>query len=205
MGKSGLAVPLAALLCGVFSAAAAAQLALTSAGTTANEPLAGNPLSAIPLSDLAQTGARPLFSPSRRPAAAPVLAAFTSSPATPPPRSKPEPDHPLLTLLGTIVSESVEAGVFVDEASHEVIRLKVGDAHGGWTLSSVVGRAAFFQKEGHRAATLALPAPGAEAIAASGRAAAATGGNDRMRVAPPVSNIVPANTEGGARRPPKEG
>ena len=87
MGKYGLAVPLAALLCGVPSAAAAAQAAnavgqqeptppLTSAGTTQDKPRAGNPLWAIALTDLTETHARPLFSASRRPPAPPVLASL---------------------------------------------------------------------------------------------------------------------------------
>jgi len=213
MRKSGLPVPAALLLSGIFAASAGAQdsdrnaLTISSAPivTGKAEPLAGNPLWAIPVSALQETNARPLFSPSRRPPAAPVLASRTSSPAKPPPPRKAEPDHPLLTLLGTIVGHSVEIGVFADEASHDVIRLKAGDTHDGWTLSSVVDRAAFFQKEGYRAATLALPAPGAEATAPSGHAADATGGNARIRFAPPVTNFVPVNTEGGSRRPPKEG
>jgi hypothetical protein len=213
MRISGLPVPAAALLSGILAASAAAQdsdrNALTVSPATfviaKAEPRGGNPLWAIPVSTLSETQARPLFSPSRRPPAAPVLASLASSPAKPTPPRKPEPDHPLLTLLGTIVGDSVEIGVFTDEVSHDVVRLKAGETHDGWTLSSVVGRAAFFQKDGYRAATLALPAPGAEATVLSGHAADATGGNGRIRFAPPVSNFVPANTEGGSRRPPKEG
>jgi general secretion pathway protein N len=211
MRKSGLPVPVAALMSGVLIAGAAAQeiggeptkLAPRAVATQASVR-DGNPLWAIPIGDLSETQARPLFSPSRRPPSPPVVAA-PARPANSGAPSKREPDHPLLTLLGTIVSHSVEIGVFVDEASHDVIRLKAGDAHEGWTLSSVVRRAAFFQKEGYRAATLALPAPGAEATASSGHAAVTTGGNARIRFAPPVSNFVPVNTEGGSRRPPREG
>lgn len=204
MRKSGLPVPVTVLLSAVFTAAAqdSERSALTASpapfATAKAEPRAGNPLWAIPVSALPQTSARPLFSPSRRPPAAPTLASLASAPAKPPPPRKPEPDHPLLTLLGTIVGDSVEIGVFTDEASRDVIRLKAGDVHGGWTLRAVVDRAAFFEKEGYRAATLALPAPSAEG-------SAATGGNARIRFAPPVSNFTPVNKEGGSRRPPKEG
>ena len=113
----------------------------------------------------------------------------------------------MLTLLGTIVGASTEIGVFTDEASHDVVRLKAGEAHDGWTLSAISGRAAIFQKPGYPAARLALPMPGAEPNAPSGDAANAgkSGGNARIRFAPPVSNFVPANTEGGSRKPPKEG
>jgi hypothetical protein len=237
MRGSELPVPLAALLCGVLSAAAAAQgiapgsflasgeasrspaiaantggqeqpgLPLKSAGTRQGAPLAGNPLWRIPISELSETSARPLFSSSRRPPAAPALAALQSQPVKLGPPPKAEPDHPLLTLLGTIIGESVQIGVFADEASHDVIRLKAGDVHDGWTLRAVVGRAATFEKEGSLAATLVLPPPDAEATALSGHATSRgpTGGNGRMSVAPPVSNFVPANSEGGSRRPPKEG
>lgn len=229
MGKSGLPVPIVALVCGVFAAAGAQAIAaesflsasdgsasariapeqenanvlVKSADVGKEAPLAGNPLWAIPLADLPQTNARPLFSPSRRPPAPPVYA-LASAPAEPTPPRKAEPDHPLLTLLGTIVSRAVTIGVFADEASHDVIRLKAGEVHDGWRLSAVVGRAAFFEKEGYHAATLALPAPSAEAAATS-QAAAAIGGNARIRFAPPVTTLVPANTQGGSRRPPKEG
>jgi general secretion pathway protein N len=206
MRKSGLPVPVAVLLSGIFAASAIAEnsdrnaLAVSSAPfvIAKAEPRGGNPLWAIPISALRETNARPLFSPSRRPPAAPALASLASSPAKPPPPRKPDPDHPLLTLLGTIVGDSVEIGVFTDESSHDVIRLKAGEAHDGWTLSSVIDRAAIFQKDGHSAATLALPAPSAEGTAA-------TGGNARIRFAPPVTNFVPVNTKGGSRRPPKEG
>jgi general secretion pathway protein N len=166
---------------------------------------------AIAVSELSETNARPLFSPSRRPPAPPVLAALTSSPAKPAPPRKPEPHHPLLTLLGTIVGDSVEIGVFTDEATHDVILLKAGEAHDGWTLSSVVGRATFFQKDGFPAATLALPAPGAQGTAPNGGAASpitqpvAIQSSSQMTGVPPADNFVPANTEGGSRRPPKEG
>jgi general secretion pathway protein N len=117
-------------------------------------------------------------------------------------------------LLGTIVGESVEIGVFVDETSHDMIRLKAGEVHDGWTLSSVVGRTAIFQKDGYRAATLVLPAPEAErnandhtappvvlpvAIQGTG---AVTGVAPANPFDPPVN---PGATEGGSRRPPKEG
>jgi hypothetical protein len=212
MRKSGLPVPVAALLSGVLIAGAAAQetarnqitLSPTAVVAAKETPPPGNPLWAIPVSELPETQARPLFSPSRRPPSPPVVAAPPTPPVKSGSASPREPDHPLLTLLGTIVSHSVEVGVFVDEISHDVVRLKAGDVHGGWTLSSVVGRAAFFQKAGFAAATLMLPAPDAE-------------GKAHGHTAPPVIQPVatqgptfepganPAATKGGSGRPPKEG
>jgi general secretion pathway protein N len=203
MRRGGSPVPVAALLSAVFAATAAAQGTARDAflSSPATGAPAGNPLWAIPLGDLAETRARPLFSLSRRPPAAPVLAALPAPPPDRTPPSKPEPDHPLLTLLGTIVGEAMEIGVFADEASHDVIRLKVGEVHEGWTLSSVVGRAAFFQKQGYRAATLALPAPGAEVTQP------ATRGNGQTAGVPPpfVPPVIPASVKGGSTRPPREG
>jgi general secretion pathway protein N len=217
MRKSGLPVPVAALLSGVIAAGAVAQetvrdpIKLPPGPVVAAKeaPRAGNPLWAIPLGELSETQARPLFSLSRRPAAVPVAVALPVPPPHAGPPSKREPDHPSLTLLGTIVGESVEIGVFVDEASHDVIRLKTGEAHDGWTLHAVAGRAATFEKEGSRAATLVLPAPRAEAAAASGGGANPVANPVAITVAPPViqlePQVIPSTTRGGAKRPPKEG
>jgi hypothetical protein len=215
MRKSGLPAPVAALLSGFVMAAAAQEPARDSVflplqpalnsldrvpttrpsgslvGAT-SVSLAGNPLWATALGELSETQARPLFSPSRRPPAPPVLAAVASTPVKLGPPAKSGPDHPLLTLLGTIVGGSVEIGIFTDEVSHDLVRLKAGEAHNGWTLSAVSGRGAIFQKQGYPAATLALPAPGAYANA------------------PSVANtfvfpITPAAPKGEAKRPPREG
>jgi hypothetical protein len=218
MRKSGLPVWAVALLSGFVTAAAAQAPARDSvfflplqAALSANtlDPvpttspsgsvtgatsmaLAGNPLRAIALGELSETQARPLFSPSRRPPAPPVLAAVAASSVKLGPSAKSGPDHPLLTLLGTIVGDSVEIGVFTDEVSHDVLRLKAGEGHDGWTLSAISGRAAIFQKQGYPAATLVLPAPGADANAPS----------VANTFAPPV---IPAGTKGGSKRPPREG
>ena len=108
----------------------------------------------------------------------------------------------------------MEIGVFVDEASRDVIRLKAGDVHDGWTLSSIVGRAAFFQKDGYRAATLALPAPRAELTANGGTTSPAAQpvaiqGNSQITGVPPADTVepqvIPETTKGGRRRAPREG
>jgi len=217
MRKSRLPVPAASLLSGILAVGAAAQEPARDSAFLPPQPalstnsldpvretspsesvagatsvsLAGNPLWAIALGELSETQARPLFSPSRRPPP-PVLAAVAASPVKLAPPAKSGPHHPLLTLLGTIVGHSVEIGIFTDEGSHDLFRLKAGEAHDGWTLSAVSGRAAIFQKQGYPAATLVLPAPGADANA------------------PNVANtfalpVIPATTKGGSKRPPREG
>jgi|HubBroStandDraft_6_1064221.scaffolds.fasta_scaffold206881_2 hypothetical protein len=176
---------------------------------------AGNPLWAVPLGALSQTVERPLFSPSRRPPP-PVLAAAPVPPAKPLPPPVAEPEHPLLTLLGTVVGGAEGIGIFLDETSHDVIRLKTGEVHGGWMLRSVHGRAADFERGDRRQATLAFPAPGVEPTTpspgpdASVAARAAPGSNDRIAMPPPASarppeaSVLPAATKGKFKRTPRE-
>jgi general secretion pathway protein N len=161
-------------------------------------PATGNPLWAVPLRSLSATRERPIFSPSRRAPTPPVIAAPFVAPVTPPPKP-PEPDQPLLTLIGTIVGETDSVGVFIDQVTHNVIRLKTGEEHAGWLLRSIQGREATFQKD-LRDATLALPAPGAteQAVEPSigvpvGASAAGTwmDGDGQMISPPPRRSVAP--------------
>jgi general secretion pathway protein N len=127
--------------------------------TAREQAPSGNPLWGIPLRLLTATRERPLFSPSRRPPSPPVLAAL-QLPPRPAPAKPAEPDHPLLTIIGTIVGETEGIGVFVDQATNDVIRLRTGQDHDGWVLRSVHGRETTFEKD-RRTATLAIPPPGA--------------------------------------------
>jgi general secretion pathway protein N len=103
---------------------------------TAEGTIRGNPLWAIPLSQLSATRERPLFVPSRR-APAPVVA-NTLRPPPPPPVEKPPEAEPLqLSLVGTVAGESGALGVFLDKAGGAPLRLKIGETHKGWTLRSV--------------------------------------------------------------------
>jgi hypothetical protein len=115
---------------------------------------AGNPLWALPLRALKATRERPLFSPSRRPPAPAVAAPL---PPPPPPAPPPaEPDRPALALIGTIVTESGGIGIFLDEGTRDVVRLRPGQDRAGWVLRTVRPREATFDNGG-RSATLALP------------------------------------------------
>lgn len=116
----------------------------------------GNPLWAIPLGSLAKTRDRPLFTPSRRPPAPAVVAV--------PPVVQPkvvarpaEPEHPNLTLIGTVVGENEGIGVFLDRATNNFVRIKTGEGHAGWILRSVKAREVTLEK-GQRSETLRLPA-----------------------------------------------
>jgi general secretion pathway protein N len=117
----------------------------------------GNPLWQIPLKVLGATRERPLFSASRRPPVPPVVAAVYVPPPPPPPAPKLEPDRPLLTLVGTIAGHTDEIGIFVDDATSKILRLKPGQDFGGWVLLAIKGRSAEFKKA-DRTATLGLPA-----------------------------------------------
>jgi general secretion pathway protein N len=126
---------------------------------TTETSLRGNPLWAVPLEALMETRARPLFSPSRRPPPPPVVAASPPAPPPKPPAPR-EPDQPRLTLVGTVTGASDRIGIFVDESSKDVIRMRIGETHAGWILRSVHRRAASFAKD-RQEATLAFPNPGA--------------------------------------------
>lgn len=114
-----------------------------------------NPLWAAPLSTLTATRERPLFSPSRRPPA-PAVVAPQAQPVASRPPSIPEPDHPLLKLVGTVSGASEGIGIFIDETNKSLLRLKTGQQHGGWVLRAIHGRDAIFEKT-DRDATLSLP------------------------------------------------
>jgi general secretion pathway protein N len=120
----------------------------------ANEPEGSNPLWGIPLRSLHEARERPLFSPSRRPPLPAMSAAPPPQPAKPAVRQ--QPDKPDLNLLGVIVGSSEGYAVFLDNATHAVIRLKTGEDEHGWILRSVAEREAVLEKD-HRTAVVRLP------------------------------------------------
>ena len=142
----------------------------------------GNPLWEVSLADLRTTAERPLFSPSRRPqsplsAAPPVVAA-----ALAPPRLA-EPEDPPFALLGTIVGERTEIAVFLDEATKDIVHLKVGQDRGGWTLRSVQARQVDFARD-RWVATLSLKRDA----------------DDRRPATPPIDVAASASPDMGSSR-----
>jgi general secretion pathway protein N len=133
------------------------------APAAAEQVQSGNPLWAVPLRELSATRERPIFSPSRRPpppavAAAPyVVAQAVSKPV--------EPDRPRLALVGTIAGEREGFGIFLDQITNKVLRLKMGEAHQGWILRRVFRREVTLQKN-QETTLLVLPAANADARAA---------------------------------------
>jgi len=127
------------------------------AAPVAERALSANPLWAMPLAQFSVTRERPIFSPSRRPpapAVAPVLAPKIA--ALPKPK---EAERPQLSLVGTIVGDDEGFGIFLDQSTKAVVRLKVGENFQGWKLRSVQGRETALEKD-ERVVTLALPQPG---------------------------------------------
>jgi hypothetical protein len=110
----------------------------------------GNPLWGIALDAVSATRERPLFSPSRRPLSAAVA-------VVPPPPSKPEvPERPQLSLVGTVIGATESIGVFVEQATNEVVRLRAGEGRDGWVLQVIDGRKVTFERD-RRHVTLSLP------------------------------------------------
>jgi general secretion pathway protein N len=124
----------------------------------------GNPLWAIPLSTLTATRERPIFLPTRRPPA-PVIA-NTPVEAPKPVATSPE-QPPRLALIGAVSGDNESIAVFLDQATNGMIRLRIGQTHDGWVLSSVKGREATLQKD-QKTLVLNLPAPGAPPSSVAG-------------------------------------
>jgi general secretion pathway protein N len=120
-------------------------------------PLSANPLWAMPVKQFSVTRERPIFLPSRRPPAPPP-SAVTVAKVIAPPKPK-EPQQPQLSLVGTIASDEDQFGIFVDQATKAVLRLRVGEDFQGWKLQSVKGREVAFQKN-QQSFVVALPQPG---------------------------------------------
>jgi general secretion pathway protein N len=141
--------------------------------------LSGNPLWSIPLSVLTATSERPIFSASRRPPQRAVVAPPVD-PVAPPPQKAAEPERPPLTLIGAVVGDSDAIAVFLDRTNQKFVRLRQGDAHGGWVLSSVLQREVTLKKadrsevlvlqrqEGPAGVTGVSPIPGLVVPAAAG-------------------------------------
>jgi general secretion pathway protein N len=120
----------------------------------------GNPLWAIPLKQLSATRDRPIFTPSRRPPPPAVVDAPYIAPVLPP-VTRTEPETPPLTLVGMVVSEHEGIGVFVEQNTKNIVRLRMGESYTGWILRHLEGREATLEK-GRQTAILAMPSSGSE-------------------------------------------
>jgi len=132
-----------------------------SARSSAEPPApAGNPLWALPLERLSITRERPIFSPSRRP---PTPAPTYVAPvAVRQPAKPPEPERPAVWLIGTVIGTDVQIGIFLEKATHNVVRLHLGEEHQGWVLRLVKAREVTLVKDVEE--TLVLEPPNAPAV-----------------------------------------
>jgi hypothetical protein len=127
----------------------------TPGAPAAERPLSANPLWGMPVKQFSVTCERPIFLPSRRP---PPPSAITVAKVAAPPKPK-EPEQPQLSLVGTISGDDAKFGIFIDQATNAVVRLKLGDDFQGWQLRSVQGRGVAFQKN-QQSFVVSLPQPG---------------------------------------------
>jgi general secretion pathway protein N len=137
--------------------------------------LAGNPLWALSLEQLSITRERPIFSPSRRPPPAPPI--FVATARIRPAIKQPEPERPAVSLIGTVISTQVRIGVFLETATQNVFRLRLGEDRQGWVLRLVKPREVTLVKDIEQ--TLVLDSPPGEAAALRGPS-----------VSPPVPNSI---------------
>jgi hypothetical protein len=137
--------------------------------------LSANPLWAMPLKQFSVTRERPIFLASRRPPA-PAVTASVAPKAIVPPKPK-EPERPQLSLVGTISGDEDKFGIFVDQVTKAVVRLKVGEDFQGWQLRSVQGQEAALEKN-QVVVILVLPQPGVSQPAIAVRQEAWTGSDD---------------------------
>jgi general secretion pathway protein N len=108
-------------------------------------PVSGNPLWSIPVSALTVTQERPIFSASRRPPPR-AVAGPPIQPVIVPVAKPAEPERPALALIGAVVGDGDAIAVFLDRTNQKIVRLRSGDAHAGWVLSSVQGREVTLKK-----------------------------------------------------------
>jgi general secretion pathway protein N len=108
-------------------------------------PVSGNPLWSVPLSMLTATQERPIFSASRRPPPR-AVAGPPIEPVVAPAAKPAEPERPALALIGAVVGDRDAIAVFLDRTNQKIVRLRAGDTHAGWVLSSVLGREVTLKK-----------------------------------------------------------
>jgi len=160
----------------------------------AKPPPIGNPLWSIPLSVLTTTRDRPIFSASRRPPQPAVVAPHLDPVEPPAPQKTVEP--PPLALIGAVVGESDAIAVFLNRTDQKIIRLRQGESHAGWVLSSVQPREVTLNMA-DRTEVLTLQrsgtAAGVPTVANTPPLAVPTGGD--VSYAPFVPRSTPKNGE----------
>jgi general secretion pathway protein N len=146
---------------------------------SAERVLSANPLWAMPLKQFSVTRERPIFLPSRRPPAAPEVAVAVPRVVA----SPKEPERPPLSLVGTISGDDEKFGIFVNQSTKAVVRLRVGEDFQGWKLRSIQGREASLEKN-QKSVVLALPQPSSAQAAIAVRHEAWSPASDNEKLLP---------------------
>jgi len=128
------------------------------AASAAAAATSANPLWGIPLATLTATRERPIFLPSRRAPAPAVAAAPRVEPVQVAAAVSVEPEKPPLSLVGIVTGTADGYAVFISDATRDIVRLRTGEGHEGWILTSVKGREAVLEKN-RQTAVMALPPP----------------------------------------------
>jgi general secretion pathway protein N len=107
-----------------------------------------------------------------------------------------EIEHPPLALIGAVIGDRDAIAVFLDQTNQAIVRLRTGETHSGWELSSILRREVTLTKA-DQVEVLVLQRPdGTSAPAASSglpvRPAQITGGNG---YAPFIPRSTPKNGE----------
>jgi general secretion pathway protein N len=114
------------------------------------------------------------------------------------PVAKPvEPELPALALIGAVVGDRDAIAVFLDRTNQKIVRLRAGDTHAGWVLSSVLGREVTLKKaEQTEVLVLARPdGPVSPGIPGAPTAMPAAIGAADVSYAPFVPRSTPKNGE----------
>jgi len=125
------------------------------APAAADAARSANPLWGIPLATLTATQDRPIFLPSRR-RPAPAVASPRVEPVKAPVFIPAEPEQPPLSLVGIVAGIADGYAVFIHSATRDIVRLRTGEGHEGWILTSVKGREAVLEKN-RQTSVMALP------------------------------------------------
>jgi general secretion pathway protein N len=113
----------------------------------ARPPATGNPLWSVPLSSLTATQERPIFAATRRPPPRAVAGARIEPGAALPAPAPAVAERPPLALIGAVVGDRDAIAVFLDRSNQGILRLRAGDSHAGWLLSSVLAREVTLTKD----------------------------------------------------------
>ncbi len=125
-------ISIAALLLMVPVPALAADAPPQAEGQSGAAP--ASPLATQPLDQLSATRERPLFSPTRRPVPTPIA----HVPEAPPP--PPPPPPPNVALFGIVMDGDEARAIVRTGPAEKMIRVRIGDDIGGWTVGQIDGR-----------------------------------------------------------------